>query len=289
MLIASLVAQLVKNLPAKQQNWVWFLSRKDPLRRKWQPTLVFFLEESHEQRSLAGYSPWGLKSLTWLSKYTTTSSKDVDPFQVNPRNLAQYYSISELYFSYKINKCISFFMKYLSISNACLVFWQQFIFFKWIAVWSLSLVQLFVTPWTLAHQAPLFMAFPRQKYWSGLPFSPQGDLSNLEIKPEFPVMAGDSLLLSHREALKWIIQRQCFYYFFQFRKFSLNLTYSSSYHLFLLILFTAIKYSKTLSIFLKSFCLCFLSSTYPNSPPECFDQSHQTTWVLLIFHFHFVQ
>ena len=289
MFIASLVAQLVKNLPAKQENWVWFLSRKDPLRRKWQRILVFLLEESHGQSSLAGYSPWGCKSWTWLSKYTTTSSKDVDPFQVNPRNLAQYHSISELYFSYKINKCISFFMKWLSISNACLVFWQQSIFFQWI-VWSLSLVQLFVTPWTVAHQAPLFMAFPRQKYWSGLPFSPPGDLTNPEIKPEFPVKAGDSLLLSHREALKWIIQRQCFcYFFFQFRKFSLNLTYSSSYHLFLLVIFTAIKYSKTLSIFFKSFYLCFLSSTYPNSLPECFDQSHQTTWVLLIFHFHFVQ
>ena len=30
--------------------------------------------------------------------------------------------------------------------------------------------RLFVTPWTVAHQAPLSMAFPRQEYWSGLPF-----------------------------------------------------------------------------------------------------------------------
>ena len=45
-------------------------------------------------------------------------------------------------------------------------------------VWSLSRVQLFVTPWTGAHQAPwpgiLSMGFSRQEYWSGLPFpSPQ--------------------------------------------------------------------------------------------------------------------
>ena len=32
-----------------------------------------------------------------------------------------------------------------------------------------SRVQLFVTPWTAAYQAPLSMEFPRQEYWSGLP------------------------------------------------------------------------------------------------------------------------
>ena len=36
---------------------------------------------------------------------------------------------------------------------------------------SFSRVQLFLTPWTVAHQAPLSMAFSRQEYWSGLPFS----------------------------------------------------------------------------------------------------------------------
>ena len=34
----------------------------------------------------------------------------------------------------------------------------------------------FVTPWTIAHQAPLSMEFPRQEYWSGLPFPSPGDL-----------------------------------------------------------------------------------------------------------------
>ena len=37
-------------------------------------------------------------------------------------------------------------------------------------------VQLFVTPWTVAHLAPLSMRFPRQEYWSGLPFPAPGDL-----------------------------------------------------------------------------------------------------------------
>ena len=42
----------------------------------------------------------------------------------------------------------------------------------------------FVTPWTVAHQAPLFTGFPRQEYWSGLPFPPPEDLPNPGIKPE---------------------------------------------------------------------------------------------------------
>ena len=44
---------MVKNLPANAGDKGW--------RRKWQPTLVFLLGKSHEQRSLAGYSPWGCK------------------------------------------------------------------------------------------------------------------------------------------------------------------------------------------------------------------------------------
>ena len=39
---------------------------------------------------------------------------------------------------------------------------------------SLSRVWLFATPRTVARQAPLFMGFPRQEYWGGLPFPPPG-------------------------------------------------------------------------------------------------------------------
>ena len=41
----------------------------------------------------------------------------------------------------------------------------------------------FATPWTIAHQAPLSMGFPRQEYWSELPFPPPGDLPHPGIKP----------------------------------------------------------------------------------------------------------
>ena len=52
---------------------------------------------------------------------------------------------------------------------------------------SLSDVRLSVTPWTIALQAPLFMGFSRQEYWSGLPFPPLGDLSDPGITPMLPV------------------------------------------------------------------------------------------------------
>ena len=52
---------------------------------------------------------------------------------------------------------------------------------KW--KWKWSRVQLFVTPWTVAYQAPPSMEFSRQEYWSGLPFSSPGDLPDPGIEP----------------------------------------------------------------------------------------------------------
>ena len=48
----------------------------------------------------------------------------------------------------------------------------------------------FVTPGTVACQAPLSMGFPRQEYWSGLPFPSPGDLSDPGIEPKSPALAG---------------------------------------------------------------------------------------------------
>ena len=44
-------------------------------------------------------------------------------------------------------------------------------------------------PWTIAHQDPLSMGFPRQEYWSGLSFPPPGNLSNPGIEPPSPALA----------------------------------------------------------------------------------------------------
>ena len=51
---------------------------------------------------------------------------------------------------------------------------------------SLSRVQLFATPWTVAYQAPLSMGFSRQEYWRGLPFLPPEDLLDPGIEPASP-------------------------------------------------------------------------------------------------------
>ena len=52
----------------------------------------------------------------------------------------------------------------------------------------------FETPWTIARQAPLSIGFPRQEYWSGLPFPSPGNLPDPGIKPRFPILQADSLL-----------------------------------------------------------------------------------------------
>ena len=61
-------------------------------------------------------------------------------------------------------------------------------------------VQLFVTPWTVAHQAPLSMGLSRQEYQSGMPCPPPGDLPDRVLESASPVssaLQADSLPLSH--------------------------------------------------------------------------------------------
>ena len=48
----------------------------------------------------------------------------------------------------------------------------------------------FKTPWTVAHPAPLSMGFPRQEYWSELPFPSPEDLSDPGIEPTYSALAG---------------------------------------------------------------------------------------------------
>ena len=61
---ASLAAQLVKNLPAMQKTLVQFLDWEDPLEKEMATHSSILVGEFHGQRSLAGYSPWDLKSRT---------------------------------------------------------------------------------------------------------------------------------------------------------------------------------------------------------------------------------
>ena len=62
-----------------------------------------------------------------------------------------------------------------------------------VKVKSLIRVRLFVTPWTIAHEAPPSMEFSRQAYWSRLPFPSPGDLPDPGIKPLSPTLRTDAL------------------------------------------------------------------------------------------------
>ena len=54
--MASLVTQMVKNLPAMQETWVQSLGQEGPL-EKWKPTPVFLPGKFHGQRKAVGYRP----------------------------------------------------------------------------------------------------------------------------------------------------------------------------------------------------------------------------------------
>ena len=75
--------------------------------------------------------------------------------------------------------------------------------FPHLLVQSLSRVRLFVTPWTVARQAPLSMGFPRQECWSGLSFPSPWDLLNPGIKLAPPALQVNSLPLSHLGGPTW--------------------------------------------------------------------------------------
>ena len=86
----------------------------------------------------------------------------------------------------------------INIRKSC-AFSQQLLCFYCMAAlctvwwWSLSHVWLSMTSWTDACQAALSMGFPRQEYWSGLPFPFPGDLPDWGIEPEPPTLQADSL------------------------------------------------------------------------------------------------
>ena len=88
------------------------------------------------------------QSRTWL-KWLSSSSSSLHQLILNSSDLSILHSLSPLVI-------ISLFSMSVSLLK--------------VKVKSLSHVQLFVTPWTVAYQAPLSMGFSRQEYWSGLPF-----------------------------------------------------------------------------------------------------------------------
>ena len=67
---SSLVAQMVKGLPAMWETLVQSLGQEEPWGREWQPTPVFLPGEFHGQKSLVGYSPWDGKESDTTERLT---------------------------------------------------------------------------------------------------------------------------------------------------------------------------------------------------------------------------
>ena len=74
----------------------------------------------------------------------------------------------------------------------CFFFYRISILFS-VKVKSLSRVQLFATPWTVAYQSPQSMEFSRQEYRTGLLFPSPGDLPDPGIEPRSPALQEDAL------------------------------------------------------------------------------------------------
>ena len=72
--------------------------------------------------------------------------------------------------------------------NAWLLYRSCWRLWKCWKCWSLRHVWDFVTPWTVAHRAPLSVGFSRQEYWSGLPFPSPRDLPDPGIEPGCPAL-----------------------------------------------------------------------------------------------------
>ena len=132
--ILAFVAQMIKNLSAMRVTWVWYLDWEDsPGGGHGNPLQYSCLENLHGQRSLEGYSPWCHKELDtaeWLSMIS-----DFLKLKYSWITMSQPYS-------------------------------NLFSYVKWKSR-SLSYVQLFVTPETVACQPPLSLEFSRQEYWIG--------------------------------------------------------------------------------------------------------------------------
>ena len=108
---------------------------------------------------------------------------------------------------------------------------------------SFSRVQLFVTPWTVAYQAPPSVGFAKQEYWSGLPLPSPGDLPNPGIEPRSPILQADALPSEPPGKLSdldtWSILYMSFYVFLSYSLLqsltsSLTLSTTLSYLILLL-------------------------------------------------------
>ena len=184
--------------------------RKIPWRRECHlPTPVFLPGESHGKRSLVGYSSWGHKESDTTELDTLSRKREHKslpwglgiPPRVHPQQ--RHFSFLVISFGGRLLLCFFFYLFICSTGSSLLC--TGFSLWWLLLLWSTGtkasggggLVSkscpTLATPWTVASQAPLSMGFPRQEYWSGLPFPSPGDLPNPGIEPRSPALQADSL------------------------------------------------------------------------------------------------
>ena len=96
----------------------------------------------------------------------------------------QAFNFLETYCTYwQLNRHFIFFKDCNSVIPCQFIYVKK----KKMCVYALGSVWLFVTPWTIARQAPLSMEFSRQEYWSGWPFRLSGNLLDPGIELVSPV------------------------------------------------------------------------------------------------------
>ena len=152
-LSSSLVAQRLKRLPPVREPQVWSRGQEDPL-----------------EKEIVTHSSILAWRVPWMEKPGRLQSMG-SPSRTQLSDFTYVLTSSHLYMT--TGKTIDFHTLNESISYS--------------DMW------LFATTWTVAHQAPLSIAFPRQKYWSGLPFPSPGNLPSPGTEPRCPALQADSL------------------------------------------------------------------------------------------------
>ena len=178
--------------------------RKISWRRAWQITPVILSGESHGQRSLVGYSPWGCKEsdMTERLHIVMVSDNEAGRGQLHVRKsrrsargveMAQARHRLEdrdhLLQTLPPNIGSSFCQERTGIKGLSHLF---------SSVQSLSHVQLYATPWTVTYQAPPSMGFPRQEYRVGCHSFLQVIFPTQGLNPDLPHCRQILYCLSHQ-------------------------------------------------------------------------------------------
>jgi len=142
------------------------------------------------------------KSQTQISDWTTTTNIyiyiDTHIYHIHIKHV---YIHIDMHIYSCIHACdaLCVYIQYVYIYVYVYIYIYIYIYIQCaVAVQYLSHVWLFVAPWTVTHQAPLYMEFSKQEYWSGFSFLSPGDLPDPGIELRSPALQADSLPLSHQ-------------------------------------------------------------------------------------------